>query len=239
MSSETRKQKPARIIGNDRDTHLPLHAEQTPLPNPAAIGEVTLEPKPLGRLLFKDVETIRQIRDYVVATSTHTAPEEYRLRGTPAQYFADPLLLMPSAARWLHVPAKASEACGNEFELEWGSSLDNEVNYDHLAMVLASVVPSRKSVEEVFRCIEKQIDADLVHPNMPIRIHGRLNKPSDIARSSILLRADPADQFILVKCNRAHHLSWSAGLFSRHIFVLGVVGRIDYKIVVTAGALML
>ena len=192
----------------------------------------------MGRLLFKDIEIIRQIRDYSIAITTHTVPEDNRFPQTPAQYIANPLLVQPSTARWLHVPNRDAKADRSEFELEWRSSLDGEVNYDRLAMILAFAIPWRKSVEDVFRCIEKQTGEDLIYPKLPIRIYGRLSGPSDIARSSIRVRAESTNQYIQVKCNSAHRLSWSADLFNRHLFALGIVSRIDHGIVVTAGALM-
>ena len=136
------------------------------------------------------------------------------------------------------VPDQKPEMTRNEYELVWRSSLDSEINYDRLALVLALVVHSRMSVEDVFRYLESQVDDNLIHPTMPIRIHGRLKSEFDIARLSLRLRAETTDQCIRVKFKEAHNLSWSAGLFDRNIFVLGIVTTVDSGVVVTAGALM-
>lgn len=230
--------KPARILGKTVSLDQVKESGTSSLHK---IASAKPEPKPLGKLIYKNIDLIKQIAGRVVATSSYNIPENLHI--FPSDFITHRIISKPSTARWnqsLNGKATFPNPDGqlDQLELEWSMPTEGEGNYDHLALVLANIMMPRKSVDDVIECIKYQSGSDIIYPGLPIRLHGILAKSSDISRMSFRLTSDESRKQVRVDFNSSHKLTWSRNLFNRPVFVLGIVTKINRGVSVTAGALL-
>jgi len=242
MDTENRfADEPARIISKlDRNQGAYPDTDQPP-PVREPSRKLIPEARPVGKLLYNDEVILRQMCDCIVASTMYDKTPSPQIPkdffASPFKYIAEHFISTPSSARWSQVLQAESQEHSNEFELDWDRGKD--INFNHLALVLASVVPAKKSVKQLIDRISKQRDDDLVYPGMPIRVHGTVLSENDILPEEIHLHGEVKSSVqVIFDCK--HGLGWSAGLFQgRFTFALGIIQSIGKDTVIKAGALLL
>jgi hypothetical protein len=227
--------EPARILSKlDQrpDDRFDMHQQH---PSLEPVRTLTPAARPLGKLLYKDKAIIQQIYDCIVASRMYNRLPLSHV--PPLKYIEEYFISTPSSARWLQLVPPDSQEQSNEFELEWNPAED--INFDHLALVLAMAVPVKKSVEELVNRTNDQRDEDIIYPGMPIRVHGLVMSGDDISSKEICLHGEEKSTVrVIFTCD--HGLDWSPALFQeRLVFVLGIIQSIGEDVITKSGVLLL
>jgi len=173
--------------------------------------------EPLGKVLYRDEAIIRQVYDSVAAAVNRASECVTQPRSRAMHALQQQLV-----------------------SLEWKPRSDT--NFDYLVLLLSSCVEDKETVSGLIYRIrmerEDKFHHRFVHPAMPIRVRGFVQRENDVSKKRICLRDGESSVYIILDKEHSLHQD-PAFLVGRSLFVLGVVQNLRNEVIIEAGALLL
>lgn len=201
--------------------------------------KVHLKQEPDNKIiLYKDKSLIRQIYDQILAEIIRNETLTEKIRKTIKHLKlndlvgVDEFILKPSA-KW-----SFGFDFGADFEVKWKL---NDKHVDSLVLFLLSTLNPR-NLDVIVNNSQKQQDIsnieDLIYPNMPIVIVGKIKSKNDVSKKELVIRGEMSH--VTAYFEEDHELSEILNfLLSEEIYIIGTIKGINKKLTMKAGAVIL